>query len=383
MSMRESAHPNSTMLTSVPLPAPYLEPLFSGYFDTFLIVSCALRGMVPARCFIDRVQDPRVGLLLSPEGIFLAGDPAAAADLNLYDWLQRLAREQGENSLELHYAPLTWAEYFPRLLQADPPLVFSARYFECDSPPPNPAPAPPPGFALRAVDEALLNDVQITGVAQLREKILHNAFSIERFLMDGIGFCLMHENQIVSECLSDCRLNERIEIGISTHPSFRRRGFAALSVGACLRLAFTQGIRRVGWHAAENNIGSVRTALRAGFQSIRTYPILEWIPDQATNLLANARFQLFAQRDAQTASSLFNRAFTMRDPQPFELALAGLADLWNGDIPTGTRKLRQAKTLGQDIDSLIDSHPALIHLRNDAAIRSALETLAGGQETGT
>lgn len=97
------------------------------------------------------------------------------------------------------------------------------------------------------------------------------------FVERGFGFCVLHEEAIVSWCLSENNGQAGCELGIETVEGYERRG-----LGLAVAAAFVGHCRAVGtapfWHAAIENKPSLLLAERAGFELERDYSILRLEP---------------------------------------------------------------------------------------------------------
>ncbi|MBX0331372.1 GNAT family N-acetyltransferase [Oscillochloris sp. ZM17-4] len=92
----------------------------------------------------------------------------------------------------------------------------------------------------------------------------------------GFGFALFDGSEPVSWCLADCAVDARCEIGIHTHPDYRRRGLATIVVAATIAHALAAGYDEVGWHCSEDNQGSQGVAEQVGFTLTHRFHALGW-----------------------------------------------------------------------------------------------------------
>jgi RimJ/RimL family protein N-acetyltransferase len=60
------------------------------------------------------------------------------------------------------------------------------------------------------------------------------------------------------------------EIGIHTAKE-RRRGLATLTAAATVEYALSNGFSTIGWQCSEDNLGSIGTAEKVGFERERDY----------------------------------------------------------------------------------------------------------------
>ncbi len=92
---------------------------------------------------------------------------------------------------------------------------------------------------------------------------------------DYKGYCLgayvRTNSKIVSWCLADCIVEDKMEIGIKTDPEFRRQGLTTIAVAATVSKCISNGISQIGWHCVDSNIGSYTVAERVGFVKVKEY----------------------------------------------------------------------------------------------------------------
>ncbi|NTU78391.1 MAG: GNAT family N-acetyltransferase [Chloroflexales bacterium] len=85
--------------------------------------------------------------------------------------------------------------------------------------------------------------VQVTSV--LLCEIEQGRGSADAFLARGFGFALFDGTEPVSWCLSACAVEPRCEIGIHTHPDYRRGGLATIVVATTVAHALAAGMARL------------------------------------------------------------------------------------------------------------------------------------------
>jgi GNAT superfamily N-acetyltransferase len=256
----------------------YARPLFAE-LEHHLSIAAVLDGSMPGRVFADSASSPQVALISSPEGSYLAsaGPPAEATLAFGQTIVARLLAEWQELSL---FAPPAWER------EADA-LFAGARY----------GLAPRRRYGLRALAgpwhqhvpaglELLRLDAAIFARPALQEHHIQrwargNWGSVEAFLARGFGFIIFHGEQAASWCLADSASEARCEIGIHTHPDYRRQGLATIVVAATVAHALAHGLSEVGWHCGEENRGSQAVAEKAGFRLTHRFNALFCPPEAA------------------------------------------------------------------------------------------------------
>jgi RimJ/RimL family protein N-acetyltransferase len=213
---------------------PSVEPLLATLSSLHGSIPAVLCGTATGRIRVDDSASPRVVLLDGPEGLYLGGEPHAGLD-----WEALRA--------SIHpFAYLYPAEAWLPVIDAVLPHPFMLRHERVTLAldPTNAGPDPAPrseGFATRPMAE-------------------------------GIGAEIVEDSGlVVAHCHEDMRVGDRVEVGIWTHPRFRRQGLARLAVASAVDVARTAGLRRMGWHCLASNAGSLNTALRSGFAIVAEY----------------------------------------------------------------------------------------------------------------
>lgn len=343
-------------------------PLFAA-LDHHLIIRAVVEGTSPGRIYVDDASRPRSAFLVSAEGYFVAGSPD---DEDFNHGLGRLAAGrlfpelgEGEYGFDVHYAPAAWETRLPAIFPTEYPLIFGASYYRFRGPTLDWRARLPAGYELRPVDRHLLARHDVQHLDVVRQKIAGNWPSMDTFLALGFGFCLLHGGSLVSECLADCASGDRCEIGISTVPAYRRRGFGALTVAATVDHCLQRGYTDIGWHTADNNLGSIRTAGRAGFARVRGYPIFWACADEFRILLAQGAVHLTVRHEYRRAAEFFTMAFERGRAEARHHFLAACAWAGAGERRAALHHLHLALGLGfADLERL-QTEPLLAGLHDD------------------
>jgi GNAT superfamily N-acetyltransferase len=86
-----------------------------------------------------------------------------------------------------------------------------------------------------------------------------------------LGAYIRKGNKIVSWCLVDCIVDNKIEIGIATDSDFRRKGLGSIALAATISASISKGIKEIGWHCVDSNVGSYTVAEKVGFKKAKEY----------------------------------------------------------------------------------------------------------------
>jgi RimJ/RimL family protein N-acetyltransferase len=130
-----------------------------------------------------------------------------------------------------------------------------------------PAPVPASAVAnmrLVAIDPALLANVELTNIEQVRAEIRSMWPSEERFCARGFGCAAVAQQQIICWCTAEYVSSTRCGIGIATVREYERRGVATATAAQFVREARRRGVTP-HWECRSTNIGSIRVAEKVGF----------------------------------------------------------------------------------------------------------------------
>lgn len=251
--------------------AAAVQPVLAEQSAPHLAVAALLAGRVPGRLWADDPACPSLALAQTQLHYFVGGGerPGAAAQVQalLADVLLPEAQAAGQPGLMLHASAAAWAAGLDDALRDLLPITEPRQVYTRPVSAALAAPAPPPSFALRPADAALLADESITGLAALREEMCSERESVAAFLAESFGVCAVHlaDRALAGWCLSEYNLPDRCEVGIATAPPYQRQGLATALTHALLAAAGDHGLRQVGWHCWARNTASAATARKAGF----------------------------------------------------------------------------------------------------------------------
>lgn len=126
------------------------------------------------------------------------------------------------------------------------------------------------GYELKKIDSKLAHDPSLQ---ELSEDFTSQFESIDDYVNKGVGFCILHNGQIVCAASSYSVYDDGIEIEIDTHPDHRRKGLATVAVSALILDCLERG-KYPSYDAA--NLDSVALAKKLGYvleESYDTYYI--------------------------------------------------------------------------------------------------------------
>jgi RimJ/RimL family protein N-acetyltransferase len=326
-----------------------VQPLFAG-FDYSLSIRAAMQGHNPGRIFVNDVARPRTAFALTVEGYLLTGEhdnPATLEALHAFIYEKLFTGEvyvNGDDSLSLAVYPEAWEARLPELISTHEVEKLKRYHYLCRELAFDWRAALPPGYTVRRVDQGLLkaDDIIIPEAIAEWTSIEDYWGTVDNFLANGVGFCVLHDNQIVAQCMADCVADEQMDIGITTAPAYRRKGLAAIATAATVEHCLTHGFKAVGWHCNAENVGSWKTAEKVGFKRNREYAYYFYIYDLVDHWaeLGWLHFQRGAYRKTV---QYYEQVFAARDDNPdYYYHLAALAWANRGDVQKALHYLNAA-----------------------------------------
>jgi RimJ/RimL family protein N-acetyltransferase len=255
-----------------------------------LASAAVLDGNNPGRVFVDDTVSPRVAFMASPEGCYLAGNPDnarfnRALNKALFDGTI-FGRDVGAAYFVCDLEQ--WRESLPIVFSPREPILMRRLHLICRTLKHDWRNHLLDGYAVQRVTGDLLSRPGFHVPEHLRGWITNNWGTTAAFLEKGFGFATIHGDEAVSWSLADCFSGDACEIGIHTVEAHRRRGLAAVTAAAAVDYALSNGFARVGWHTSQDNLGSIRTAERVGFEKERDYSMPYFIFDEADHQSARA-----------------------------------------------------------------------------------------------
>lgn len=105
-----------------------------------------------------------------------------------------------------------------------------------------------------------------------REQV-QRAVGVGAALRPGLGLCLLHGSTIAVEAYALFWGAGQVEVGVVTHPDYRRRGLGLLACANLLDQCEAQDARTV-WSCHVGNPASAALARRLGFRTERRYQLI-------------------------------------------------------------------------------------------------------------
>jgi RimJ/RimL family protein N-acetyltransferase len=294
-----------------------------------------LDGNNPGKVFVDNLAAPLSSYMYSPEACYLAGSPDNEAFNHALNGaiFSRVAIGGNDTAPCFVLASDAWSAGLETICDPRSPLVLARRHYICRELAFDWRANLPDGFTVQSVDETLLNQPGMKIPDHIPSWIQNNWGSTAAFFEKGFGLVTLHDHRVVSWSMADCVSGDACEIGIRTDPEYRQRGLAAITAAAAVDYAQSHGLPTVGWHCNEDNLGSIKTAEKVGFELERGYTMYDIFLDEAEHLSETAYIALKAGRYQDSADQC-ERVFALRNDMPhyiYHMAARAQAALGNTD----------------------------------------------------
>jgi GNAT superfamily N-acetyltransferase len=248
--------------------------LFKKY-DYQISVKSTLQEKLHGKIYVDNQKNPKSGILLNPEGAFIAGDSANQEfNKKLSTFLENIIQTgkhptmQDTDDLWFYIDDPQWKNTFPEIFKSRTPFKVGRVQYKMELPAMSWKEKTPPGVKVKKADTCLNIDS-----LKFPEDILDRINDrLNEYLNLGFGAVLLREtDDVVSWSTADCASGDRCEIGIITTENDRRQGYGSFTVLAALDFCYQMGFKTVGWHCEAHNWGSIATAEKVGFEKVQEY----------------------------------------------------------------------------------------------------------------
>jgi RimJ/RimL family protein N-acetyltransferase len=255
--------------------------LFKGNRPSYLelVPHALVEGNAPGRIWVDGAAQPKVAFLWDEfYCCYLAGNPHGSECVNalaklISNTLLSEAAAKGGLYIKLAYKPDAWEDHIlhlfggAKLTKLDyvlytlqNPLILDWRS------------RIPTGYNMEHIDKSLLEQPNLRNLTFLIAEIQQCWPSVERFLANGFGFCLVRGDEVVCWCTAEYKSGSRCGAGVETIKTYQRHGFATLTAAAFVEYCASHSLE-IYWDAWANNAPSIRVAEKVGFTRAADYTV--------------------------------------------------------------------------------------------------------------
>jgi GNAT superfamily N-acetyltransferase len=270
--------------------------------DHHISIKGVLNGQIAGRVFSDREFTSAV--VLSPQGIFIGGDPLNKSFLRQMNLVVRsdilpYLDQKGQLDYVVFYPQSELFDNAVDLMFEDCHTMKDIR-MTLSNDMSDVSPVLPD--EIHAVGKELLSCSDMPGLGGVLEEISGAWPSTDDFCQRGFGCVAVKDGSIIGWCLTDWVVGEECEVGIETYPSFRKQGYGKKLASTMLALAKEKGIRRTGWQCWIDNTGSVATAKAAGFKLVQEFTVRFAWANPLNNMLINGNYYMLGRKRLNISS---------------------------------------------------------------------------------
>ena len=237
--------------------------------DDSMVIAC-LQGYM-GDAWVDKLPNPTVGLIVSGEYSFFAGDAESVAGKRLAEELFTLNPNDSTIAI-FGYGKSEWENTLLSVTKNNPKVVprfrigqtaqgkdFDTALLQ------NIVDGLPDGFTLKEFDADIYQQAM---AADWSKEFCEMFSSVEDYLEKGFGFAAVHDGRLVSGASSMTIYDGGIEIQVATHEGYRQMGLALPCAAALVLECVKRGLRP-HWDAA--NLTSKHMALKLGYEYLGEY----------------------------------------------------------------------------------------------------------------
>jgi hypothetical protein len=294
--------------------------------DNHPIIQGVIRGNNRGRIYVDDLYHPKTALIWAINEMYYLGGQADNENFNnfleelLFNKIAPEAIKIGDSCFQLEvFQKGEWEEFLESLLSSRLLKIYYRRAFAfnkdkylkgiCQS-----TLSVPEGYTLRRIDRELL---ETEGRKVLQEKILQHWYSIEDFLNLGIGYCIVHNNEVVNYSISAYSYEKNLEIGICTFGvRHRNKGLATITSRALIEACVSKGITP-HWTTESFRHASSAVAEKLGFEDMVEFPCYLIFYKEQDNLIFSGYYELKRNKNITAGEKYFEKAISLGDLEPW------------------------------------------------------------------
>jgi len=248
-----------------------------------LDIKAVIEGYNPGWVFVDDTDKPKTAIVWSRgiKGFYFVGD---ANNLNFNNSINEYidkeiadrAKKIGYKSFEFSGTSTKWDNNFEVIFRSrnlDKSKQFVYKHKNLDSISFDYLPLEE-GYTLKEINEDLLNnneynlDLVISNINEWWE-------SIDDFIKNGVGFCILHKDTAVCTCMTSFMTDVSMESHIHTLENYRKRGLATRAVAEFIKYCRNNKYEPY-WDCMEKNFGSRALAEKSGYSKDFEYFLYEF-----------------------------------------------------------------------------------------------------------
>ncbi len=353
-----------------------IRSLFSSSKHLRFTIEAVIAGNSPMRVWVDSVDTPKSSFLWDQSHCYYLGGDAGNRDFcdavanMLTNTIIPKAISKNREVFKIEYSSKEWEPILKKILSDLLPFKVSRKFFTLDTPlTPHWRDLLSTNFHVRRVDKNLLES-DIHNLQAIINEINECWHSVDDFLMNGFGFCLVHtpeegKEEVQGWCTGEYFSEGKCGIGIETFHGYRKRGFATAMATAFVEYGLSVNTQP-HWDASANNEASIRVAKKVGFRKIQDYTVFFGAFTNIESFRGNHYYQ---EKKFREAAKCFEKAADLNQRKFYNYYNAACSWALNGDIDIALDNLNKM------LDNLEKPSTRFVnHVRQDTDLVNLYQT---------
>jgi hypothetical protein len=126
------------------------------------------------------------------------------------------------------------------------------------------------GLVIKQIDESIYKSIKL----DVNPKYYWTDF--DKFISNGMGFCIMDKSEIVSMTFSAYKHENKLEIGVESSKKYQGKGYALKICSKLIDYCLENNLEPV-WSCRKENAASFNLAKKLGFKPVRDIPYYQII----------------------------------------------------------------------------------------------------------
>ncbi|MFX0123203.1 MAG: GNAT family N-acetyltransferase [Candidatus Hodarchaeota archaeon] len=350
---------------------PSIRSLFASSKHLRFTTEAVIAGNSPMRVWVDNRKKPRSAFLWDQSHCYYFGGDASNKDFcnavenMLKNTIIPKAISMNREVYKIEYTDKKWEPILKKILRDKTPFKVLRKFFALNNlDMPQWRDILPSDFYIERIDRALLES-DIQNLQAIINEINECWHSVNDFLANGFGFCLVHihekEKEVQGWCTGEYFSEGKCGIGIETFQRFQKRGFATAMASAFVEHSLSINIQP-HWDASANNEASIRVAKKVGFRKIQDYYVFFGAFTNIESFKGNHYFQ---EKNYEKAAKWYEKAAQLNQRKFHNYYNAACSWALKGDLELAFDRLK--KTL----DNLKEpSRQFINHVRIDPDLKN-------------
>lgn len=251
------------------------------HFDSpfsYFVIESVREGNTLAEAYVDCIDHPQISIVWDKKHNISCGGRASKAVMGKaaeFIKSELLTQEVRNNSeiVKISYENHEWKDVLLEVMQELQPKIYPRsiyRHGMIDIPDLFPVEQ---NVTVQSIDMELLKAENMGYQKYMVDEIELMWGSVEAFIRKGFGYCAVKDNEVLSWCTGEYFSSEYCGIGIETVEPYQGKGIASAAASGFLRHCRENG-KIPHWDCWKNNIPSVKTAEKVGFEKLADYEII-------------------------------------------------------------------------------------------------------------